>query len=152
MSGSTSESQAYDAVTQNHDEIRRWVRQHGGQPALASDESDDQRLTVQFPDSDGDSEAISWDEFFDRFEDSPLAFAYASESSDGSLDSRYRFVAEDADLDELDETGNPADEGRRGGASRETDHDMDERSEIRENAARESENVDNHRDEPPFES
>ena len=76
-------------VTTNHDEIRRWVEERGGQPARVKDtERRDSPglLRIDYPGySGGDTlEAISWDEFFQGFDENNLAFLYQEKTADGS--------------------------------------------------------------------
>ena len=66
-------------VTADHGEIRRWVEAHGGCPARLALSSGRYRLTVAF--GDGDSETLSWEEFFERFDREALAFVYSPEAN-----------------------------------------------------------------------
>ena len=76
-------------VTTNHNEIRQWVEERGGHPARVKDtERRDSPglLRIDYPGySGGDTlEAISWDEFFQGFDENNLAFLYQEETADGS--------------------------------------------------------------------
>lgn len=70
-----NESDKYDRLT-DHDEIRNWVEERGGRPAkLAEVEAEGEEiglLRIEFPDIEIDAnlESISWEEFFDKFEES----------------------------------------------------------------------------------
>lgn len=80
-------------ITTNHDEIRRWVEQRGGHPARVkgtSKGSDEGLLRIDFPGySGGDSlEEISWEDFFDKFEEKGLAFLYQDKTAGGE-ESRF---------------------------------------------------------------
>ena len=80
-------------VTTDHDEIRQWVEERGGHPARVKDtESKNSQglLRIDYPGfSGGDSlEAISWDEFFEGFDENGLAFLYQEETKDGK-ESRF---------------------------------------------------------------
>lgn len=87
--------------TTNHDEIRQWVEQRGGVPATVEGTGDDETagvLRVDFPDSGGDDGnlmTISWDEFFEKFEDAKLAFVYQENTADGEESRFNRFVSRD---------------------------------------------------------
>lgn len=75
-------------TTTNHDEIRNWAEERGGKPACV--EGTEDLLRIDFPDNDGDEdlEEISWEEFFEAFEENDLAFLYQDEE-----DSRFnKFV------------------------------------------------------------
>jgi hypothetical protein len=72
-------------TTTDHEVIRRWVEEMGGRPAqvrgTASGPEDVGDLRIAFPDgTDGnggeDLEPILWDEWFEKFDDSRLAFVY----------------------------------------------------------------------------
>jgi hypothetical protein len=67
--------------TTDHDFIRRWVEQRGGHPAHVrrTAQGDDAGvLRIDFPGySGGDTlEEIPWDEWFQKFDESNLAFLY----------------------------------------------------------------------------
>ena len=49
-------------------------------------------LRVDFAERDEKLEEISWDEFFDTFEDRGLAFLYQEETADGKESRFFRFV------------------------------------------------------------
>jgi hypothetical protein len=89
---------AESKTTTNHDEIRRWVEERGGQPAHVvgtGDEGDPGLLRIEFPGGPGDDsnlEPISWEEFFDAFEENDLAFLYQEETKDGSVSRFSKFV------------------------------------------------------------
>jgi len=75
-------------TTTDHDEIREWVEERDGQPAYVEDTESggSGMLRIDFPDQDGEDEDlddISWDEFFETFEENDLAFLYQDETSDG---------------------------------------------------------------------
>jgi hypothetical protein len=80
-------------TTTNHDEIRRWVEERGGRPARVKgtgSDGDPGVLRIDYP-GRGDDEAlepISWEEFFDKFEGSDLAFLYQEETAAGE-ESRF---------------------------------------------------------------
>jgi hypothetical protein len=87
------------ASTTNHDQIRRWVEARDGTPAaVRATESDDDPgvLRVRFRDeSAGDLDAIDWDEFFAKFEESNLAFLYQDKTADGGTSRFHKFVKRD---------------------------------------------------------
>ncbi|MFN2533321.1 MAG: hypothetical protein ABR555_18715 [Pyrinomonadaceae bacterium] len=80
-------------VTTDHDEIRRWVEERGGNPARvkSTGSKDDVGLVrIDYPGfSGGDTlEEISWEEFFEAFEENNLAFLYQEETKSGN-ESRF---------------------------------------------------------------
>ena len=76
-------------TTTDHDTIRKWVESHGGKPATVkgTEKGNDDvgLLRINFPGgAEGKLEDISWNEFFEKFEESKLAFLYQDEK-----DSRF---------------------------------------------------------------
>ncbi len=66
-------------TTTDHDEIRKWAESRGGRPSRVKDteRGDDAGiLRIDFGDRDDSLEEISWDEFFEKFEESELALLY----------------------------------------------------------------------------
>jgi hypothetical protein len=70
-------------VTTDHEEIREWAEANGGKPAAVSSTHEDDDVGIirimfpEAPNSDHDSlEEITWDEFFEQFEESELALLY----------------------------------------------------------------------------
>ena len=85
-------------ATTDHDVIRKWVEKHGGRPAhvkSVAKKGEIGILRIDFPqppdnDDSADSklEEISWDEFFDKFDEEKLAFLYQEDSNFNKLVSR----------------------------------------------------------------
>ncbi len=70
-------------TTTDHREIRKWVEAHGGHPAKVKGtggKDDVGMLRIDFDDPQPDTklEHISWDDFFEKFDESQLAFLYRS--------------------------------------------------------------------------
>jgi len=87
-------------TTTNHDEIRKWVEQRGGHPAVVkATENKGQPgglLRIDYDEPGGNDDTrlhrINWDEFFKSFDDNDIAFLYDPEG-----DSRFsKFVAKEA--------------------------------------------------------
>lgn len=60
----------------DHNQIRRWAESRGGRPAEVKGTGSGQEagiLRIDFAEPDARLEEISWDEFFDKFEESRLA-------------------------------------------------------------------------------
>jgi hypothetical protein len=75
-------------VTTDHETIRKWAETRGGKPSAVKrtgSESDVGIIRIDFPGYSGENslEEIAWDEFFDKFEDSKLAFVYQEETAEG---------------------------------------------------------------------
>lgn len=71
------------ATTTDHDRIRQWAEERGGRPAKVAGTDD---IRIDFPsfenfpgEQEEPLEAISWEEFFDRFEEENLVFMFREE-------------------------------------------------------------------------
>jgi hypothetical protein len=84
-------------TTTDHDEIRRWVEEHDGQPATVrgTGNGDPGVLRIDFPGGAGEDqlEPISWDEWFQKFDDSDLAFLYQEEKASGEDSTFFKLVS-----------------------------------------------------------
>jgi hypothetical protein len=88
-------------TTTNHDEIRRWVEEHGGNPAsVRGTEGGDEAgvLRIDFPGGAGTDqlEHISWDDWFQKFEESNLAFLYQEEKASGEDSTFFKLVSRES--------------------------------------------------------
>lgn len=84
-------------VTTDHDEIRKWIEERGGRPATVrrtGDQEDPGLLRVDFPGYSGEQslEEISWDEFFEKFDEKNLAFLYQDKTAKGEMSRFSKFV------------------------------------------------------------
>ena len=84
-------------TTTDHDEIRRWVEEHGGQPARVrgtASEGGGGVLRVDFPGGAGEDqlEHIDWDEWFRIFEENNLAFVYQARKASGEDSTFFKLV------------------------------------------------------------
>lgn len=82
-------------TTTDHDVIRQWIEQRGGIPTVVKGTQDDEGegiLRIDFAERDDALEEISWDEFFETFEDRGLAFLYQNETKDGKESRFFKFV------------------------------------------------------------
>jgi len=90
--------------TIDHQEIRRWAEERSGRPATITRTAEDSApgiLRIAFPCGGADEalEPISWDEFFDQFEDADLAFLYQDTLEAGQPSRFYKMVRRtEADL------------------------------------------------------
>lgn len=85
-------------TTTDHDEIRRWVEERDGKPASvrSTSEGDDPGiLRIDFPGGAGEDslEHISWDEWFEAFEENNLAFLYQEEKKSGEGSTFFKLVS-----------------------------------------------------------
>jgi hypothetical protein len=84
-------------TTTDHDEIRKWVESNKGKPAGVKDTGggdDPGILRIDFPGGAGEDslEHISWEEWFDKFEENKLAFLYQSEKASGEASTFFKLV------------------------------------------------------------
>ncbi len=80
-------------VTTDHEEIRSWVEERGGNPARVKSTDKGKSsglLRIDYPGFSGEDtlEEITWEEFFNAFDDNNLAFLYQEETKDGK-ESRF---------------------------------------------------------------
>ena len=104
-SGGSASSQ----VTTDREEIRRWVESRGGHPARVKGTGDDEDaglVRIDFPgySGEGSLEEISWDEFFEKFEERGLAFLYQDQTKDGKPSRFNKIVSRDT-VKERDDKG-----------------------------------------------
>ena len=75
--------------TTDHAKIRKWVEARNGKPARvrSTGEVDDAGvLRIDFPENNDDEEQleeITWDEFFEKFDEKRLAFVYQDRTAAG---------------------------------------------------------------------
>src|SRR5436309_14659618 len=84
-------------TTQDHEEIRRWAEERGGKPShVKSTETGDDVgiIRIDFPgySGQGSLEEISWDEFFEKFDDNNLALIYQEETAEGEKSNFNKLV------------------------------------------------------------
>jgi hypothetical protein len=78
-------------TTTDHDTIRKWAEERGGRPAAVRSTHGGKGGTgiirIEFPGAphakDDNLEEISWEEFFEKFDDSKLALLYQETTSGG---------------------------------------------------------------------
>ena len=90
MAGSTNR-------TTDHDTIRKWVEERGGHPATVKGTGGKEEagiLRIDFPGYSGSDslEEISWDEFFEKFDEKHLEFLYQEEMKSGEESRFFKFV------------------------------------------------------------
>ena len=87
-------------TTTDHDTIKTWAEDRGGKPAAVEatdDKGDTGMIRLMFPDSK-DSESdnlteISWDTWFEKFDEAGLALLYQEETADGAKSSFNKLVS-----------------------------------------------------------
>ena len=85
-------------TTTNHNEIQRWVEERGGHPARVKGTENKRSagvLRIDYPGYSGEEslEPITWEEFFEGFDDNELAFLYQDKTADGKQSRFSKLVA-----------------------------------------------------------
>jgi hypothetical protein len=99
--GGTHMSTQLSKMTTDHETIRRWVEDRGGKPAAVKSThksgQDTGIIRIDFPGYTGKDtlEEISWDEFFQKFDEANLAFVYEDETSTGQKSNFNKLVKHD---------------------------------------------------------
>lgn len=97
-------------LTRDHDTIRRWAEERDGTPStVASTHTDDDAgiIRLDFPgySGEGSLEAISWDEWFEKFDESGLVLLFQEETSDGQKSNFNKLIQADT-AEEAADTAN----------------------------------------------
>lgn len=85
-------------TTTDHKKIREWAEERGGFPATVRGtgrKDDAGLLRIDFPANDNDDslERISWEDFFEKFDEKKLAFLYQEETSGGEISRFNKFIS-----------------------------------------------------------
>lgn len=84
--------------TTDHEKIRNWAEARSGKPARVQGTGgadDAGLLRIDFPEENDDDERleeISWDEFFEKFDEKRLAFVYQEQTVKGEQSRFNKFV------------------------------------------------------------
>jgi hypothetical protein len=87
-------------TTTDHEEIRRWVEKRGGRAARVREtgsDGDPGILRIDFPGRGEDDalEPMSWEDWFDAFDENELAFLYQEETQEGGESRFSKLVSRD---------------------------------------------------------
>jgi hypothetical protein len=93
-----TDTKSSSLTTTDHDTIRTWAEARGGSPATVAGTGDGDEagvLRIDFPGYSGEDrlEHISWDEFFEKFDEKKLAFLYQEETSKGTESRFFKLVS-----------------------------------------------------------
>jgi len=86
---------AQASTTTDHLVIRKWAEERGGSPARVKgteDASGEGILRFDFAEPDEKLEKISWEEFFETFDDKNLALLHQDKTADGKTSRFFKFV------------------------------------------------------------
>jgi hypothetical protein len=85
-------------TTTDHNEIREWAESRGGLPVSVrgtGDKDEPGVLRIDFPGGAGSDrlEEISWDEWFEKFDENNLAFLYQDHKASGEESTFFKLVS-----------------------------------------------------------
>ena len=90
---------AQTKVTTDHDAIRKWAEARGGRPAVVRSTEKKNAIGIirlEFPDApnadDAALEAISWEEWFAKFDEAELALLHQDETAGGERSNFNKLV------------------------------------------------------------
>lgn len=88
-------------ITTDHEEIRSWVEERGGFPARVKStggEEDPGIIRIDFPGFSGEGtlERISWEQWFEAFDENELAFLHQDETEDGQVSHFNKLVSQES--------------------------------------------------------
>jgi hypothetical protein len=87
-------------ATTDHEKIKHWAESRDGKPATVKDTSRGEfagLLRFKFPTvgDDENLEEVSWDQFFDKFDNGDLAMIYQDETNRGDTSRFFKFVSKE---------------------------------------------------------
>jgi hypothetical protein len=95
---------ALSKTTQDHDEIRRWAESRGAKPcevASTHQKGEPGILRFCFPDAPNSNDSslreISWEEFFEKFDESDLELLYQEKTANGKKSNFNKLVHPDSE-------------------------------------------------------
>jgi hypothetical protein len=85
-------------TTTKHDEIRKWAEERGGKPACVrgtGGKNDVGMLRLDFPGYTGEDklQPISWEDWFEKFDERKLALVYQEETAAGEKSNFNKLVS-----------------------------------------------------------
>lgn len=88
-------------VTTDHDEIRKWAEERGAKPSAVQSTGDDEGdvgiIRLDFPGYSGEGSLteISWEQFFEKFEEAGLALIIQDTTADGERSNFNKLIKRD---------------------------------------------------------
>lgn len=94
----TARSSAGSKTTTDHEAIRRWAEERGGQPACVKktgSKGDLGMLRIDFPGYSGEEslQHVGWDEWLEKFDERQLALLYQEETAAGAKSNFNKLVS-----------------------------------------------------------
>jgi hypothetical protein len=116
-------------ATTNHEVIKRWAESRNGHPALVkATESRRGRggvLRIDFDSPEESLEQVSWEDFFETFDQKNLAFLYQEKTASGRKSRFNKFVSRDT-VEVQDAGGEGGDEEEEAGDEEEEEEEEDD--------------------------
>src|SRR5437764_2125741 len=116
-------SKASSHILIDHDEIQRWAEERGAKPAAVrstqNDGGDIGIIRLDFPGFSGNDslEEVSWDEWFEQFDDRNLALVVQEQTANGKPSNFNKLVSRDS----VEESSQQNESSGRGSASGESE-------------------------------
>jgi hypothetical protein len=92
-------SKSSSNTTTDHNKIRKWAEDRKAVPSRikgTGGKSDAGLLRLNFPGyAEENLEEISWDEFFEKFDEKELAFLYQEKTSEGKPSNFFKLVSKE---------------------------------------------------------
>lgn len=114
---------ASSKTTRDHGEIRRWAEERGAVPAEVSSTGTEEEpgiLRLCFPDavnrSDSNLSEISWESFFEKFDENDLEFVYQEKTAAGE-ESNFNKLVRGEDSRKKRDSGGKSSSGSRSHAA-----------------------------------
>jgi hypothetical protein len=79
--------------TTDHGRIKAWIEGRDGRPCKVATSAEGGILRIDFRETEKNFEEITWEEFFDIFDKSRLAFLYQEETRDGKKSRFNKFIS-----------------------------------------------------------
>lgn len=84
-------------TTTDHKVIQQWIEERHGRPATVKRTGDDDEpgvLRIDFPGYSGQNslEEITWESFFEKFEENKLAFLYQEQTAKGEESRFFKLI------------------------------------------------------------
>ena len=83
-------------TTHDHAAIKAWTEERKGRPSRVAQEGGDEHsgiLRIDFQEPDDKLEEISWEEFFEIFDNSKLEFLHQDKTAAGKISRFNKFVS-----------------------------------------------------------
>jgi hypothetical protein len=108
-------------TTQDHEEIQRWAEERGGKPSHVRSTGSGEDigiLRIDFPgySGEGSLEPITWEQFFEKFDERNLALLYQEETAGGERSNFNKIVSAET-AQENERGGHGKGHSRRGSKS-----------------------------------